>query len=640
MTLEFESFKDTPWSGRTTKFLLFVADMSIAAVSLAAAVFFAYDLSLPTVSLLYSWPFLIFMVVKAGAFLFFGTYNIIIRYIGERDTLSLVKAMVVSSVCNYVLSFWLPPVGVTKNLLTILWVDLFLGVLGLSSLRFMIRLLYDRLKLNTTGTVTAIFGAGELGAMLAGVIKSNTSHGYRLVAFFDDNPKVHRKMLNGIRVYNPEKVFGEVIRKEGIKTIILGINHLPARRRVAFVEQCLELGIKVLKIPPPESWMDGNPHPGQFTKINVDDLLNRAPIELDQSLVNDSVREKIVLVTGCAGSIGSEIVRQLLRYEPALVIGIDQAESPLAALSLELKKHVDVGTFVPIIGNVCDLVKMERLMKTFRPEYVFHAAAYKHVPIMEVFPEEAIKTNVQGTRNMADLSVQFDVSKFVMISTDKVIKPSNVMGASKRIAEMYVQSLNFASHSKTHFITTRFGNVLGSNGSVIPIFNSQINALLPITITHPEVSRYFMTIPEACQLVLEAGSFGNGGEIFIFDMGEPVYILELAKRMIQMAGLTPYVDIPILITGLRPGEKLTEELLADSENTIPTHHPKIKKASVRLVSYQEVLPIIDRLIAAANEQQTASDIVTLMKELVPEFESQNSVFEYLDKRKDHYYSTA
>jgi FlaA1/EpsC-like NDP-sugar epimerase len=386
--------------------------------------------------------------------------------------------------------------------------------------------------------------------------------------------------------------------------------------------------------------MDGNPHPGQFTKINVDDLLNRAPIQLDQSLVNDSVREKIVLVTGCAGSIGSEIVRQLLRYEPALVIGIDQAESPLAALSLELKKHVDVGTFVPIIGNVCDLVKMERLMKTFRPEYVFHAAAYKHVPIMEVFPEEAIKTNVQGTRNMADLSVQFDVSKFVMISTDKVIKPSNVMGASKRIAEMYVQSLNFASHSKTHFITTRFGNVLGSNGSVIPIFNSQINALLPITITHPEVSRYFMTIPEACQLVLEAGSFGNGGEIFIFDMGEPVYILELAKRMIQMAGLTPYVDIPILITGLRPGEKLTEELLADSENTIPTHHPKIKKASVRLVSYQEVLPIIDRLIAAANEQQTASDIVTLMKELVPEFESQNSVFEYLDKRKDHYYSTA
>lgn len=631
MTLEFKSFKDTPWSGRTTKLLLFVADLCISAVSLAASVFFAYDLSLPTVALLFTWPFLIFMAVKAGAFLYFGTYNIIIRYIGERDTLSLIKAMVVSSICNYVLSFWLPPVWVTPKLLAIIWVDLFLGILALSSLRYIIRLLYDRLKLNTTGTVTAIFGAGELGAMLAGVIKSNTSHGYRLVAFFDDNPKVHRKMLNGIRVYNPEKGFGEVIRKEGIKTIILGINHLPARRRVAFVEQCLELGIKVLKIPPAESWLDGNPNPVQFTKINVDDLLNRAPIRLDQSLVNDSVRQKIVMVTGCAGSIGSEIVRQLLQYEPALVIGIDQAESPLAELTLELKKDVDKGTFVPVIGNVCDFVKMERLMHTFHPEYVFHAAAYKHVPIMEVFPEEAIKVNVQGTRNMADLSVQFQVTKFVMISTDKVIKPSNVMGASKRIAEIYVQSLNFAPHSKTNFITTRFGNVLGSNGSVIPIFNSQIKALLPITITHPEVSRYFMTIPEACQLVLEAGSIGNGGEILIFEMGEPVYILDLAKRMIQMAGLIPYVDIPILITGLRPGEKLTEELLADSENTIPTHHPKIKKASVRMVSYQEVLPIIDRLIAAANDQHTASEIVTLMKELVPEFESQNSVFEYLDK---------
>jgi FlaA1/EpsC-like NDP-sugar epimerase len=321
----------------------------------------------------------------------------------------------------------------------------------------------------------------------------------------------------------------------------------------------------------------------------------------------------------------------LLRHGPHKVIGVDQAETPLADITLELKEAVASHQFLPIIGDVRDREKMERLFQQFRPHYVFHAAAYKHVPIMEQHPEEAIRINVEGTRRMADLAVEYGAEKFVMISTDKVVRPSNVMGASKRIAEIYVQSLHAHPGNRTQFITTRFGNVLGSNGSVIPIFRQQIEQRAAITLTHPDVRRFFMTIPEACQLVLEAGSMGRGGEIFVFDMGEPVRIFDLANKMIQMAGLIPGVDIEIKITGLRPGEKLDEEVLHEGENIVDTHHPKIHKAMVRPQDPEQVATAIAQLICLANTGGTPEGIVAQMKVLVPEFISQNSSFSALDR---------
>jgi FlaA1/EpsC-like NDP-sugar epimerase len=315
------------------------------------------------------------------------------------------------------------------------------------------------------------------------------------------------------------------------------------------------------------------------------------------------------------------------------VIGLDQAETPLAEMMLSLKDEVSNGIFQGVMGDVRDWDKLYRIFQEYRPDYVFHAAAYKHVPMMERFPDEAVKVNVLGTKNVADLSVKFGVDKFVMISTDKVVNPANIMGASKRIAEIYVQALNFRAGNFTQFITTRFGNVLGSNGSVIPIFKEQIENRRPVTVTHPEVTRFFMTIPEACQLVLEAGAMGNGGEIFVFDMGEPVRIVNLARKMILLAGLTPGKDIDIVFTGLRPGEKLYEELLDKQEGIIPTHHPKIMKAKVRTCSYEEVKPRIDGLVAGVSESVPSDILVSVMKEMVPEFASKNSEFAALDRKK-------
>jgi FlaA1/EpsC-like NDP-sugar epimerase len=450
------------------------------------------------------------------------------------------------------------------------------------------------------------------------------------VAFFDDNIRVHRKLLNGLQVFNPRKSFSAVVRKYDIKVAIIGINELPEARRIEFINQCLEHKIKVLKAPPTEIWLNDRLKLGQLQDIRFEDLLNREPIKLNEIGISRSIKGKVVLVTGCAGSIGSEIVRQLLKYDPHLIIGLDQAETPLAEIGLALKKEVGEGLFQAIIGSVCDERKMREVFENYQPEYVFHAAAYKHVPIMEIFPEEAVKTNVHGTQCLADLSAEYGVRKFVMISTDKVVNPSNVMGASKRIAEIYVQSLNYVSRTQTQFITTRFGNVLGSNGSVIPIFKKQIENREAVTVTHEEVTRFFMTIPEACQLVLEAGAMGKGGEIFIFDMGKPVKIVELARKMIQMAGLTPGKDIEIKFTGLRPGEKLYEELLDKQEGVIATHHPKIRKAAVRQHDQETMKEQILYLVELARDGHPRLELVRQMKAIVPEFTSQNSSFSKLD----------
>jgi FlaA1/EpsC-like NDP-sugar epimerase len=380
-------------------------------------------------------------------------------------------------------------------------------------------------------------------------------------------------------------------------------------------------------VPPVTNWINGELSFNQIKSIKIEDLLERDPIKLDDLAISAQLKNKVVLITGAAGSIGSELARQCANYSPKKIYLLDQAESPLHELELEFNEKFKDTAFEVVIADIRNIERLKHVFNSFQPQIVFHAAAYKHVPMMENNPSESIFTNILGTKNTADLANEFKVERFVFVSTDKAVNPTNVMGASKRIAEIYIQSLG--KKSQTKFITTRFGNVLGSNGSVIPRFKKQIEEGGPITITHPDITRYFMTIPEASQLVLEAGSIGKGGEIFVFNMGKSVKILDLARKMILLSGLKENRDIKIIFTGLRPGEKLFEELLADTENTLPTHHDQILIGKVREYDYEEVKNIINELIKLFNTQNNEL-IVQRMKDLVPEFKSNNSVFQKLD----------
>ncbi|MCO6487974.1 MAG: polysaccharide biosynthesis protein [Phaeodactylibacter sp.] len=627
--------KQSTTAGYVTKLMVLGADFVSSLIAFLLALLVASKFNLAQAQAMIGWATLIILFLRASAFVLFKTYPIILRYVGERDYRNVFLAITASSVIFGLLLRFFPRLIPPGEVLPVVVIDYLILLVMAIGARILLRLILNQQQRQRSGLHnTAIFGAGELGAMLQRVLQHNGSHDYRVVAFFDDNPKVHRKFLNGIPVFNPEKDLAGAISKHNIKVAIIGINQLPEERRIKFIRDCLEQHVKVMKVPPMEDWLNDSLHVGQLRDIRFEDLLSRPPIYLEEERIRENIDGRVVLVTGCAGSIGSGIVRQLLRYAPRLIVGLDQAETPLAEAGLCLRKQVASGLFHPIIGDVKDHKSMEALFERFRPEYVFHAAAYKHVPVMERFPAEAVKANVLGTHIIAGLASRFGARKFVMISTDKAVNPGNVMGATKRIAEICVQSFNAAPGNKTQFITTRFGNVLGSNGSVIPIFKQQIENRQPVTVTHPEVARFFMTIPEACQLVLEAGAMGHGGEIFAFDMGQPVRIVELAEKMIQMAGLEPNKDIEIAFTGLRPGEKLTEELLDQQEGAIPTHHPKIQKAAVRPCDYNQARAQIHDLIESAYACQDNCLLVKMMKEIVPEFKSQNSDFSALDQAPD------
>lgn len=616
---------------RSPRWLVLLIDLFLSAIALMLAYAFRYNFNLQEADpLTLPLVFAFVLSVQMSFFILGRTYAGIIRYTGTEDSARISVVLLLSAVfflfINY-LVWWL---GNGAYLLpnSVVLMNFFIASFLLLSFRFVVKKIYtDFLQENSAQTRVVIYGVDEQASITAETIRKDFGNPrYRVVAFFTDRKAEYNNKLLGVRIY-PIEDLAEIVRNNEVSYLIIADKSIGQTRKQEIIETCLELGVRVASVPQVDKWINGELSVNQIRKIRIEDLLERPPITLDKKTIAEQVSNETVLVTGAAGSIGSEIVRQLVLFNPRRIVLFDQAESPLYDIELELLEKHHFRNYEIVIGSVTNRERVWRMFDAFRPKVVYHAAAYKHVPMMENNPSEAVFNNILGTKMIADAALEFGVDKFVMVSTDKAVNPTNVMGASKRIAEIYTQTLN--GRSATRFITTRFGNVLGSNGSVIPRFRAQIEQGGPITVTHPEITRYFMTIPEACQLVLEAGAMGQGGEIFIFDMGKSVKIVDLAKKMIKLSGLNLGRDIQITYTGLRPGEKLYEELLNSAENTVPTHHPQIMVAKVREYLPDEVLPEIDRLIDLRHSNDNMR-IVKAMKTIVPEFLSKNSVYEALD----------
>jgi FlaA1/EpsC-like NDP-sugar epimerase len=618
--------------GYTPRWIVLLIDLAIVLAAVGMAYLLRFDFAIPQVEI-EAFPVVIptLLGVRLLSFLLARIPWGIVRYMSQRDAMRIL----ITLMCGTLVFFGINQITRLINGLyiiphSIIFIEFLTTTFGMIAARLIYKALWMELKNPTRGkTDVIIFGAGESGLITKRTLDRDAATRYRVLAFIDDDKAKHGRKLEGVTIYGPDKLPQLAEKAESVQ-VILSIQQIPAARKQEIVDFCLAHHIPVLSVPPVRNWINGELSSGQLRKIRIEELLEREPIQLDEANISSQLKGKTILVTGAAGSIGSEMVRQIARFEPKLLVLLDQAESPLYDMELELAEMPALNYEV-VIGDVRSRERMLNVFRTFRPQFVYHAAAYKHVPMMELNPSEAVRTNVQGTVVTADLAVEFGVEKFVMVSTDKAVNPTNVMGASKRIAEIYTQALN--NHIQgTRFVTTRFGNVLGSQGSVIPRFRQQIENGGPVTITHPEITRYFMTIPEACRLVLEAGCMGKGGEIFIFDMGSSVKIIDLARKMIQLSGLEPGRDIEIKYTGLRPGEKLYEELLSNSENTQPTHHEKIMIARVQPEIYESVNAQVNELITLFDTQNNMT-IVALMKKLVPEFISNNSVFEKLDQEE-------
>lgn len=583
---------------------------------------------------------LVTLLVSAAVFHKMQTHAGIVRYTSSLDSIRLLLSVSLCAIILFLINTTLIALNYTPLFSTTLLVTAgLIAFLLLITYRNVVKTFFmyiKNIKINKVQTV--IYGAGDIGIAAKRALDHDYATNNSVVAFIDDDIKKVGKAIDGVKIYGTD-YFPRLIAETQVSELIISSHNIPVAQKAEIVDICLENSIKVLTMPSVHRLINGEISTNQIQKMRIEDLLEREQIRIDNRAIQHQLHGKRILVTGAAGSIGAEIVRQLARFNPQMIIINDQAETPLHELQLELQETHKEQMYHAFIGDIRDKDRMESLFKAFRPHYVYHAAAYKHVPMMESHPVEAVRTNILGTRLIARLSVEYGVDKFIMISTDKAVNPTNVMGASKRIAEIYVQTYfaymaqkHAASNgdtSYTKFITTRFGNVMGSNGSVIPRFKAQIEKGGPVTVTHPEITRYFMTIPEACQLVLEAAAMGKGGEIYVFDMGKSVKIVELAKKMIKLSGFIPNKDIAIEFSGLRPGEKLYEELLNDLENMLPTHHPKIMIAKVRCFNFEDVERKIERLINIATKQNER-EIVLHMKELVPEFKSNNSVFEELD----------
>lgn len=614
-------------------------DVVVLLVSYLISMFLVHYNSLHDGDLFRCWyRIFIVTIVYIVMFLIYRTYYGMIRYSGFDDirkifnsctialaVLIVTKVVIIqinTSLVNYILPGY-----------KIILYHYFLTVLLMVLSRFTIRRVYNEFYKDTSTIKqnTIVYGAGEGGVMLLRAFSQDQDAPYRIMAFTDDNPKKTNKNINTIPILPPDKVFNEeYIQKNKIKILILALPSVSGERKKELIEMGMEFGLKVKTLPSFMQWVDGEIQANQIQDIKLEDLLGREPIVLGKENIKCEIDGKVVMITGAAGSIGSEMCRQTLHYNPKLLVMVDQAESPMYDLQFELKNIPEfksiIDRMVFIIANVKDERRMKEVFEAYHPQLIYHAAAYKHVPFMEENPYEAVYVNVFGTKNIVDLAIEYGAEKFVMISTDKAVNPTNVMGATKRIAEIYTQSRK----CKTQFITTRFGNVLGSNGSVVPLFRKQLAQGGPLTVTDKRIIRYFMTIPEACSLVMEAGSIGQNNEIFVFDMGQPVKIYDLAQKMIQLSG---QAHIEIKEIGLRPGEKLYEELLATKENTLPTDNPKIMRAQVRNYEAVEVNTLIEELAAVLASCDDFA-IVRQMKRIVPEFKSNNSVFCQLDQENE------
>ena len=574
--------------------------------------------------------------INIFSFWFFKVYSGIIRHSTIIDTVKIFYSQALSFSVLIAINYFCEFIDEGKLFLS---TQLFLSALNslicLIVYRLVVKFVYEIARKNSieqNKIQLLILGVDEKAIATASAIQGDISSKYSVKGFIDKDSKKSLKRILDLPVYGSNKKPCVIARKLKVSAIILADSTMTKEEKIDVVNSCLEHNLKVLYLPKITDYTDSKNIISNIKNIKIQDLLERKEIKITNDKISKDITGQTIMVTGAAGSIGSEIVFQVLKFNPKRVILFDQAETPMHNLSLELEKVRGEAELINIIGDIRNLEDIEKVFEEYNPIGVYHAAAYKHVPLMERNPSQAIFTNVQGSKNLADLSVKYNVSRFVMVSTDKAVNPSNVMGASKRIAEKYVQSLarKFGTQHNTRFITTRFGNVLGSNGSVVPLFTKQIEEGGPITITHPDIIRYFMTIPEACQLVLEAGSMGKGGEIYIFDMGKAVKIIDLALKMIQLAGLRPYKDIDIKVVGLRPGEKLYEELLYDTATTLPTHHEKIMIANDLIDDTLDLNPMIEKLITFAHENSEL-EVVKQMKTIAPEFISLNSEYSILDK---------
>ncbi len=614
----------------TPRWIIFLIDLSICFGSLLLAYLVRFNFRIPELEIKY-WKIAIpaVIIVRSCSFFISKIYQGIIRYTSTKDALRVFYTIssgsiflaLANPVSYYVSGIYLVP-------FSIIIIDYFTTVFTLTAFRILVKSIYQELKNPSRDKQEIIiYGAGESGLITKRALDRDAGTRYKVIAFIDDDHAKSGKTVEGIKIYHTSEL-EDLIRANQVFHMIISIQNILPAQKQSVIEICLSNDVRILNVPPVTNWINGELSFKQIKKIKIEDLLEREPIKLDIDLIRTQLTGKTILITGGAGSIGSEIARQIIPFRPKYFIIVDQAESALYDLELELNERFRWKNFETVLGDIRQSERMERVFKAFRPEVVFHAAAYKHVPVMENNPSEAILTNVEGTKTIADLARKYGVEKFVMISTDKAVNPSSIMGATKRIAEIYCQSLN--KPGPTRFVTTRFGNVLDSNGSVIPRFKKQIEEGGPVTVTDPEITRYFMTIPEACQLVLEAGAIGKGGEIFIFDMGKSIRIADLAKKMIKLSGLTLGKDIQIVFTGLRPGEKIYEELLADKETTLPTHHQKIMIAKVREYDLKLFEKDIEELIDLFKLQNNEA-IVRKMKEMLPEYVSANSEYEKLDR---------
>ncbi len=614
----------------TPRWLIFLIDVCIIIFSVSLAYLLRFNFSIPENEMQAFPKVLLFvLVVRIIGFFIAKTYAGIVRHTNSQDVVMIFLMILCGSVI-FVLTDIITFYFINKiNFIpySIIIIDFITSSFVLTSFRVIVKLSYLEFSNSSKEKLNIIiFGAGEAGIISKRVLDRDAGSKYKVLAFIDDDQKKAGKKLEGVKISGFNKLKYLLAEKE-IDQLIISVQNLNIKRKKEIIELCLQKNVKVLSVPPVITWINGELSFNQIKKIKIEDLLGRNVIKLNEEKISLELEGKIVLITGASGSIGGELVRQVSRFSCKQIILVDQAESPLFHLELECNEKFPQVNYEFIIADICNKSRIESIFRKFTPEIVFHAAAYKHVPVMENNILEALQTNIYGSKVLSDLAIEFKVKKFVLISTDKAVNPTNVMGATKRIAEIYIQSLQ--NNAKTSFITTRFGNVLGSNGSVIPLFRKQIEKGGPITITHPDITRFFMTIPEACQLVLEACTMGKGGEILVFDMGKSVKIVDLAKKMIRLSGLILEKDIKIKFTGLRPGEKLYEELLNNQENTIPTHHPQILIGKVKEYDPKEIVEQIDELIKM-NGSHDQFEIVKKMKEIIPEYISRNSIFEKLD----------